>query len=131
MHVDPRYLKSYAVRGRRRPATCERAGCPRWELGWITIIDESTDLGKRQSSYIRHMSGRRFIEEWLDQDVIRFVFEPGQQCFEQHFVSLDVAPTFAVLNGGAGAPVARTHATADDWVNDLGEHLDVLRRERG
>lgn len=53
----PQNLTTYQVTSPRathtRPGTCEEAGCGNLAFGWVTVVDESTDLGQRQAAYIR------------------------------------------------------------------------------
>lgn len=46
----------------RRKATCAEFGCDAYRLGWVSKIDESTELGKAQAYYIRNQSGRSYTE---------------------------------------------------------------------
>lgn len=104
-----------------RPATCDEVECSAQQLGWTTTVDEATDLGQRQAGYIRRESGRAFLEERAGALTV-FVFEPGQRCFAQHHVPLD-RPAFFSVRGD----VTRRHARAEDWRDDMGEHLDHVR----
>ena len=129
---------------------CEEAGCKAWRTGWETVVDESTDLGRRQAEYIRTESGRTFTEHrsgglvsvsasWrpaTEPAVARltvFRFEAGQRCFADH----QTRPERYLVRGGdwRGNPRGemRRHARPDDWVEDMAGHLDGLQTaiERG
>jgi hypothetical protein len=112
-----------------RDGTCEEAGCLAQRHGWRTVVDESTDLGKRQAHYIRSLSGRTFTEE--RGPVTTFTFEAGQRCFATHKVPLE-RPELYVVRGGdwRGNPTGEIyqHQRAADWVEDFGEHLDRIAR---
>ena len=148
--MDPRGYQTYQilapVQTHTRPASCEEVDCEYWRNGWITRVDTSTPLGARQANYIRLHSGRRFTtgfgldgEEDTHDDVfalVMFHFPPGQQCFTQHRVPLDRPATFLRVGGDhRGNPTGERvkHSSAEDWRDDLGEHLDKIRdqRERG
>lgn len=62
-------------------------------MGWQTILS-STDRGSIE--FIRR-SGMRFTEE-QDDLIIRFIFEPGQECFKSqagtHRVALERDPIY-------------------------------------
>lgn len=129
--MGPENYRTYTVLGRRHKVTCERYGCPRYERGWLTLIDESTELGQRQAAYIRTLSGRRFRER-VEGGLTHFEFYPEQTCFEEHFMSLEEDPRFLRMGGDyRGDPRGEgvfQHRNMDDWVNDLGDHQDGLRR---
>ena len=42
-----------------RKATCQEVDCEQYLLGWQTIVDITTDLGKKQYNYIVNSSGRK------------------------------------------------------------------------
>lgn len=113
-----------------RPSTCEEAGCGKHREGWLSLIDEGTDLGKKQAWYIRNQSGRQFKEDRNQMPgLTAFIFEPGQQCFAQHKTRLD-RPEFYIVRDGdwRGNPTGqrRQHANADDFVDDFANHQQVL-----
>jgi len=116
-----------------RDATCEEVDCPHFQHGWRTVVDETTELGRRQAHYIRTSSGRRFTATW-DGGVTTFTFEAGQRCFAAHKVPLERDPLFLVRMGdwrGYGPP--RAHQLPADWVEDMQSSLDKVRdrQERG
>ena len=133
--MGPENYKTYAIQAPRsthqRPARCEEVECEHHRNGWQTIVDEATDLGIRQAGYIRTVSERRFAERH-EGGLTRFLFYEGQQCFDEHYVSLDREPQFLVLGGDwRGNPrgeAPRVHRSFDDWANDFGEHQDALKR---
>jgi hypothetical protein len=141
--VDPKApveaMKTYGLRAplatHFREATCEQAGCPAFQNGWRTVIDERTDLGQRQARYIRKESGRRFEAMW-EGGLTVFLFEAGQRCFGRHHMPLDREPTYLVLGGDwRGNPTGerRVHQRGEDWRDDMSTSLDATRRrqERG
>lgn len=116
-----------------RPATCQEVDCPHLVNGFVATVDELTELGARQAHYIRHDSGRRFVESRTEAGLTRFEFEPGQRCFNsgEHRVRLD-RPEHWLVQGGdwRGNPrgvSTRRHVSADDWRDDMSEHLDALK----
>lgn len=117
-----------------RPATCEEVECDMYQNGWKSIIDESTDLGKKQAHYIRYESRRSFKTERLPNGLTSFYFEPGQQCFYEHQVKLD-RPEIYVVTGGdfRGNPLGTApvrHKNAADWQDDFANHQDKLANQR-
>lgn len=81
--------------------------CPHYNFGWVTVVDPSTPLGERQAHYIRKQSGRSFKEkrDSVAGALIRFIFEPGQKCFQTHQRPVDRDPRFLNLVPGAEAHV--------------------------
>ncbi len=111
-----------------RPATCGQVDCPTQASGWITPVDESTELGQKQAHYIRRLSGRIHTEGPRDVFTL-FTFPPGEECFEPHTIPLDRDPVFVVRGGDwRGNPMRerRIHHRPDDWVEDFAEHQDRL-----
>jgi len=137
--ADPRFYQTYQilapVQTHTRPATCREVDCEHWRNGWVTRIDTGTDLGARQANYIRMQSGRRFSTTHSivsDSSLVTFTFPPGQECFTQHRVPLDRPATFLRLGGDwRGNPTGERlrHANAEDWRDDMGEHLQKIHEE--
>jgi len=138
--AGPYAYKTYAIRvplaTHWNVITCADAGCEALEYGWDSIIDEGTDLGRRQARYIRKESGRRFTEARQADGLTRFTFEAGQRCFAQHRTR-NMRPERFIERGGdwRGNPSGdrREHRRPDDWVDSFAEHQDKLRTlaERG
>jgi hypothetical protein len=140
--VDPaapvQAMQTYSVKSplstHFRRGSCEEAGCEAHELGWRTVVDESTDLGQRQAHYIRTAAGRHFTEERTATGTA-FTFPPGEQCFTAHQVSLE-RPELYVVHGGdwrRDLGVIREHTKPEHWVEDLAENLDTIKtaQEKG
>lgn len=149
-------MKTYAIEAppcNFRRATCDEVECSAMANGWVTRVDESTELGQGQAHYIRHDSGRQFTEtreradvpdlpEYvgvLGAELTVFTFPAGQPCFRQasHRVPLERPELFVVREGDwrgnpRGIPVYR-HTRPEFWVEDLHEHTDKLitLHERG
>lgn len=133
--MGPESYKTYTIRAPRathqRKATCAEVDCASYQNGWLTVVDENTDLGKRQAEYIRVLSERHFTET-REGGLTSFTFYPGQSCFREHYVSLDREPQFLVRGGDyrgnpRGEPT-RVFRNFDDWANHFGEHQDALRK---
>lgn len=132
-------MQTYAIRAPRethtRPATCQDVDCQMYAEGFVSRIDERTELGRRQAYYIRVQSGRRFDEERGADGLTVFTFGPGQPCFAEHRASLERAPLFLIRDGdGRGNPTGRAVSLSpEDWRDDMHETLDRVRetRERG
>lgn len=132
--MGPEAYKTYAIRAPRsthqRKASCREVECAGYRYGWVTRIDENTDLGKRQAAYIRALSGRRF-QESLEGGLVEFQFYPGQTCFREHFVSLDREPQYLAVGGdwrGNPRGERQEFKSFDSWVNDFGDHQYKLWR---
>jgi hypothetical protein len=116
-----------------RDGTCDEVRCDAYLHGWMTAVDEATDLGQRQAHYIRYQAGRRFLEAG-NGAFTEFTFEPGQRCFASHKVPLERDPLFLVRMGDwRGYGPTRIHQRPGDWVEDMQESLDKIRdrQERG
>jgi hypothetical protein len=112
-----------------RAATCDEVDCDAQARGWVTRVDERTELGQRQAHYIRHQSGRAFREERDPAGLTCFTFQPGQRCFQQHRARLDRPGIFVRRDGDwRGNPTGQVvrHASAADWQEDFAEHQDRL-----
>jgi hypothetical protein len=139
--MRPSDYKTYKILAPRRthfgPASCEDVECPAYAKGWSTLIDESTELGKKQAHYIRKMSGRGFTESRTSAGLTDFVFRPGQPCFRQHVYRNELPAIFKVEGGDfRGNPLgvpSVTHTKPDFWVEDFAEHQENVKStlERG
>ena len=120
-----------------RPSSCKEVNCSAYQNGWKSLIDESTELGQKQAHYIRYECGRSFTTERLPSGITEFVFSAGQNCFQQHQVSLDKPEIYVVRDGDfRGNPrgtEAKIHANGADWVDDFANHQDKVKTllERG
>ena len=114
-----------------RPASCGEVDCQTQAGGWVTRVDEATDLGQRQAHYIRAESGRAFTERH-EAGLTVFTFPAGQECFTAHQVPLERPPLLLVRDGDwrgnpRGTP-ARVHQRPEDWIDDMQTSLDATRR---
>lgn len=137
MRIDPRLsaaeTKTYQILApvstHFKPARCADVDCPRHQLGWLTVVDEGTDLGQRQAHYIRTGAGRGFTER-REGALTVFEFPAGQECFTQHRVRVERPEIFVVRDGDwRGNPRGtrpRRHANANDWVDDFQNHQSAL-----
>lgn len=115
-----------------RRATCAEVECPHMVTGWVTTVDEATELGAMQAHYIRREAGRSFTEARGEDGLTSFTFPAGQPCFRQadHRISLEREPIFVRREGdhrgNPRAAEARVFARADQWVDDFASHQDRL-----
>lgn len=131
--IDPLHpVQAYQTYSITQPAdvlvktACERAGCGAWLSGWDTVLDETTQLGQQQATYIRTQSGRTFRELKTDAGLTVFRFEAHQRCFREHQTRPEL---YAVRDGDwRGNPTGRTrqHQRPADWVEDFGEHQQSI-----
>jgi len=100
-----------------REASCLEVGCAQYIGGWQTVLP-CTDIANIE--YIRR-SGMRCKEE-LDDQLIRFIFEPGQECFKGR-------------GGGHRTPLerdpilSRNRQTMEpmEWLDRMNDDLDQIR----
>jgi hypothetical protein len=110
-------------------AACEQVGCPQWQDGWDSVINEATQLGQEQAAYIRQKSGRTFREMRTEAGLTVFRFEAHQRCFAEHRTRPEI---YLVRDGDwRGNPTGRrrNHSRAADWVEDFGEHQQRIADE--
>lgn len=118
-----------------RRATCAEVGCPRYLRGWRSVLDMSDQDMQNAALWIRHASGLRYTESVTGPNEITFEFPAGQMCARanRHRLPLDRPPVMLVRGGDhRGNPTGfkRLFGKAEDWRDDLGEHLDVLREQQ-
>lgn len=110
--------------------TCREAKCQQYERGWMTVVDETSDLGQQQAHYIRTESGRRFVSFTADNPpsahaaivagmqiaggMTVFLFYAGQECFREH---ADREVLFAHDKGQR----RRVHTRPQDWMEHFNE----------
>jgi hypothetical protein len=135
----PGAYKTYALAApaatHRRPTTCEEIDCEAYQYGWITRVDEVTELGAAQAYYIRRECGRRYTEQRTPVGLTVFQFEAGQRCFAVHTMPLEREPIYSVRDGDwrANPSGARRVLSAQDWLDDFGDHQQRIaqRHARG
>lgn len=118
-----------------RRATCAEVDCPRYLNGWKTVLDMSTADGQNCALWIRQMSGLHFTESVTGPNEVTFLFPAGQMCAraDRHRLPLGRPPLMLVRGGdhrGNPTGYVRRFGKAEDWRDDLGEHLDVLRDQK-
>lgn len=77
----PDQVKTYEIEQELVEVTCEDAFCHDYLFGFVTRVDETTDLGQRQAHFIRHDKSREHLEESDESGLTRFTFPPGTKCF--------------------------------------------------
>lgn len=120
------YGFSRPVQTHWRRATCAEVGCPPYLHGWATTV-----LADSEDESVIRSSGRKWTRiERLEGGFHRYMFGPGQQCFAaaRHRVQLERPGLFVVRDGDwRGNPTGyRRLLTADQWVEDFGEHQERL-----
>jgi hypothetical protein len=135
MAGPPQAYQTYAVHSPQDvtvPAACEQVGCEARRLGWRSLIDERSDLGREQARYIRRRSGRTFTERPGPDGLTEFAFGSGQRCFADHRTRPERFGTWAGdVRARLGA--TRWHVTAADWLDDFGAHQQRIadQHQRG
>lgn len=114
-----------APRDRMVQAACEQVGCEAWRHGWESVINEATDLGKRQAAFIRQESARTFREQRTQAGLTVFRFDSGQRCFADHRTRPEV---YRVWQGDwrQNLGLIRRHSRPVDWVEHFAEHQDRI-----
>lgn len=124
-----RLLKTFAVSSPRtsheRRASCAEVECGHYLNGWASPVDTGTELGARQAHYIRAESGRRFKEVATEAaTIVRFEFEPGQQCFAEHTVPLERPAVFSIKDGADKPEVV---SGGEEWTDRFNDHIDRIK----
>lgn len=137
--LGPEDYKTYQIAAPKnthfRQATCKEVECEGYVKGFKTIVPGDSP----QASYIRGASGRKFTETKQPDQLVEFVFPPGQQCFRSadHRVSLEREPFYIVRDGDyRGNPRGTepvVHKKAEYWVEDFATHQQGVAdvRQRG
>ena len=101
-----------------REVSCREAGCAQYIGGWQTVLSASDTVN---IEYIRR-SGMRFKEEYDDRYLIRFIFEPGQECFTSqasgHRIPLERDPILR-RNTQVMAPL--------EWMDSMNDDLARIK----
>lgn len=129
-HLVKTYAIASPVETHFRPATCAEMECEAYRNGWRTAIDLNGTLGQQQAKFIRERSGRHFTMEFKPGGGLLFTFPAGQRCFADHKIPLGRPELYVVREGDWRGNPRRTEPlvlTADQWVDDFGEHQDRLK----
>lgn len=134
-------MQTYSIRQKLRKATCEDVNCHQYRDGFMVLADEN-DVepggGAQRAAWIRN--NRRGFREQMGCDIpgfeisstiTVFVFPPGNRCFAEHKSSYDdeTMQSFARRGGDfRGNPRGDLlrMPNAQAWVDDFGEHQEVL-----
>jgi len=136
MHVRPTPTEIFTLNSPAdthwKTISCQEADCQAYQKGWKTVLDLRTDLGRRQEFYIRTYSGRNFKVEKVADDMLKFVFPPGQTCFRaaQHRIQIR-EENFLVFDGRGKRKESLQveHKKPGLWVEHFSESLDKIRKE--
>ncbi len=139
---------TYAIRSPRtqpRLVTCEEFGCEAWAKGWTTTIP-ADQLDIFRAACNGQLDGLKRQAISVDSDAgLMFTFLPGNPCFDARnpegrvpHLMYPPAPEFYFVGPGEtrrGFSVkgSRQHTRAEDWREDMQEHLARVKRdeERG
>lgn len=128
MFVDP-YTKVFRADAplatHWRDGSCEEAECDVYAHGWVTVVDEATELGRAQAAYVRTDRTREYTESY-DGALTSFVFVAGQQCYQAHRVPLERPAILRVTTVDG----TRTHTGVADWWDDMHTHTDQVSKGR-
>lgn len=104
-----------------RDITCRESLCLAHVNGWETLVP----MDSVQADYIRRSSGRRFREDITGDNLSRFTFESGQECFERHLKRNDRDALY-IRRIAHDSKLVET----DRWLWDLHEETYKIKRER-
>jgi len=130
------YRLAFPAATHRKPARCAQVGCAQREQGWMTVLDPNIPAQAEALNWIRLHSGRSYSEApTVGESTVTLIFPPGQDCFQQHTVTLEREPIALVHAGdwrlaGPQRPVIRRHTRTDDWVEDFATHQDAIATEQ-
>lgn len=138
MHIPARAFITHQVispSDRMIIAACSDVGCLNYRYGWDSLIDERTDLGRRQAAAIRSgRHGRTYRElPAIGGGVTVFRFDAHQRCFSEHRTRRELY----VVRGGTptvSTGLIRQHTRPGDFVDELRTNLDARitdRQKRG
>jgi len=103
-----------------KTVSCAEVNCPNYYNGWMTVLSAGYC---DEVAFIRR-SKLAYTEEQMEGGLIRFVFAPGQECFEgqagNHKSNLERDPIF-LKN--------RTVQEPEQWKDGIGESLYRLGRQ--
>ncbi len=129
--AGPEYYNSYRVsapsRTHRRRATCEEYECAGYLYGFVTTVDLSTELGQRQYHFLTHDKKRKYHEQRVTLNLVKFIYGPGNICmnWDSHTVPIDRPPRLIVMGGdwrGNPRGTYRVHDRIEHWCEDFGEN---------
>ena len=98
--------------------------------GWVTTVDENTDLGKQQGGYIVHHSGRAYVEKFVGS-LTTYTFPAGEECFTAHRIKADREPFYLKRHGDfRGFADQQRFDKPHQWVEDFDDHLTKIDGQR-
>lgn len=145
--LPPQAVRTYEVDRPRdthsRPASCVEVACQAHAMGWETLADERTPVGRQIAAQVREVARpidvrlapavarlRRYIETTDPDGRTRFVFPAGQRCFAAHTVEIERPSLYIVRDGDHRGNPRRTpprlHQNGADWVEDSALHQQAL-----
>ncbi len=126
---EVQHYQTYSIKASQDTAVvaaCKDVGCPNWQHGWETTVNELSTLGATQAQYIRTRSGRTFTETKAGDGHTVFRFEAFQRCFSDHSTKADVfTRRHGDWRGNPSGSVYR-HTSAKDWTEDFAENQQRL-----
>tara|TARA_R100000808_G_C2124537_1_gene135030 strand:+ start:229 stop:621 length:393 start_codon:yes stop_codon:yes gene_type:complete len=105
-----------------RQATCQEVNCLNYTRGWKTILP----VNHEGINWIRQSNYRYNEVTDLDNNMVEFIFEAGQNCFKQskHVISLDKPAIFAIQDANG-----LKKQEANEWIDKFDNHLTKLKGE--
>ncbi len=120
------YAVSMPAQTHTRVVDCETYGCAAHHQGWKTVLDLTQAAHRDAATWIVNDSLRHHTMERAE-NIVTFLFPPGQACFAEHRVAIRPA-NYLVRDGDwRGNPTGRKVAMGQQqWVDDFGEHQEKL-----
>lgn len=105
-----------------RLGTCQEVSCLNFLNGWKTILPKNHEGVKMIRS-----TKMKYVEQH-SEDMITFIFEAGQLCFnrnqQNHYVSLDRPAIYGIADS-----FGFKKQEANEWVDKFDNHLTKLKGE--
>lgn len=119
-----------------RKVSCAEYECDQYRMGFDTVVDISTEIGRKQYDFITHDKTRSYKATKEGTALVRFHFSPGTKPFagpkHDHFTRVDRPPLFVVRGGDwRGNPRGvepMLHKDGLNWADDFANHQDKLVR---
>ena len=129
-HMYKRYAASAPMRTHWRQATCAEVECDGYLNGFVTFVDVSLELGRKQHYFLTHDRERTYTINQTGQYTFEFIYPPGNPCFQRgsHRTGIGRPPFLLVHNGDwrASSREPYRHTRVEDFVDDMNNNSDWL-----
>lgn len=130
------YSMLFPLRTHWRKASCAEVECDHYVMGWDTVVDTATELGRQQYDYLHGDRTRSFTETKEGYTLVKFHYGPGNRPFagprHDHVIKIAREPLMVVRDGDwRGNPRGTEpliHRNAENWADDFATHQNRLAR---